>query len=153
MYKMCSFPPKTSRLSDITRHLEEICAAAVDACNRRDYDMNSPAWKHTSPDFVGNTHQGTGHAKLNFQQYMEFLKSEADAHPGFHCNVLGMSTYVDRSAGYARVFVDAELLKAPPDIVRNGISVTEFRYIDGQWLVIAGRLMRGPDALLGPCIG
>lgn len=140
-------------MSDITRHLEEICAAAIEACNRHDYDLKSPAWQHTSPDFVGNTHQGTGHAKLNAQQYMEFLKNERETHSEIHCKMLGMSTYVDRSAGYARVFVDAELSGAPPEIVRKGISVTEFRYTDGRWLVIAGRLMRGPDALLGPCIG
>ncbi|CZT21635.1 uncharacterized protein RCC_07500 [Ramularia collo-cygni] len=113
------------------------------ALNARDLDRNSPAWRYLAPHFLAGPIPPAIQKKIGVDEYLQHLSDMCTAYPEWKLRVVDQDVQQGGVKDYASVFTNVENQGVPPGVVWQSCAISEFKNIDGQWLVVGFRGFSG----------
>ena len=104
-----------------------------------------PASKFVAPDCVYDSHDGREGA-VTREEKLQLFRIVHQQYPEWKTIVHDASPQIFREEGYAHVYLNFTVTGCPPGTDLKYFSVIEWRYRDGQWLVVRSTAFRAPPS-------
>lgn len=141
-------------------YIEDRIRQSVIAINERDFSPSHPAWQaYTSVFSCGSIsrYQENNPIPLNNQTHnvsvtamLDIVRHFTEANPDYRCRLMDVLTFVDEKNRFAECFVTMEDSGVPrKGIVKQTVSKTAWRWLDGEWRCVDYRSIEGLDGLAG----
>lgn len=116
----------------------------VNMINNRDWIDEPSASSHVAQGFKAE-YQQVG--SLTMSQHTAIYRNLTIEYPEYHIELLTCNPEVEAAAGKATVFMDLQVTGAPPGVVRNSVTVTEWKLVGPgrNWTCFRMSTIRGRD--------
>ncbi|KAK4626783.1 hypothetical protein CLAFUW4_04492 [Fulvia fulva] len=121
----------------------------ITAINKRDFDVNSAAWSHASPEFTGEVERPPGDSDLTppgmmpLQDHLAMFLFMAQMYPDYFIKIFDLTTEVDEKAGTATMFWNGETHGVPTGVVMPSVGICDFKRYGQKWMCISFKGARG----------
>lgn len=165
-------PSQTVAAPATARYLEHITKSIMQAINDRQFDPEKKPWTLMAPQFRNDptgrfdsaaflppssakpnleltSHPGSKvplHRPQTKEEHIQFHREMASGAPDYQNLVLdATATFVDEREGVGRVMMSTNTTGIPRGVVREAVSMLEFRKVRGEWLCTRLRTLPGYD--------
>ncbi|KXT01575.1 hypothetical protein AC578_6351 [Pseudocercospora eumusae] len=135
------------RLYRISKLLEAMSIADVDAVNNRDWSPSSALFKNKATYWEASTTAALSVRKLSVQGFVDSIKKKVAMSPDFKLRIIDFTTTVDEGKGRAEIFANMEVTGDWSGVAQRNVTHLEYHLIDGRWLHVSHRTMPGMDPM------
>ena len=138
-------PLNETQRHNLAKKIQQDNTAWIVALNAHNFDAHQDPWTAVTASFRAKL-SVLSEDELTIQGMLNHWRLIYEAHPGAYIEVVDRYTTVDRSGESAEAYETVKLVDAPLGVVKQGVGVTEWRLVRGEWRAVSHKAIEGMNA-------